>query len=206
MTIDLTSGAHDWRDVYRLCLSFINPRPIALVSSVSAAGRVNLAPYSFYNMVCSNPPTVMISTGLRRDGRPKDTWTNVNQTREFVVATVVPRIARQMVDCAADLPYGDSEFAFSGLTPAAAQRVAAPLVAEAPVNIECTLRETLQIGDGPGSARLIFGEIRAIHVADEVLSSGACDPHQLSTLGRLGGKWYCDVTTPYEMEIPPPPA
>ena len=203
MTIDVRAGERDYREVYRLCISFINPRPIALVSTVSPDGRHNLAPFSFYNMVCANPPVVMFSTGLRRDLRPKDTLLNVEATREFVVATADEPIAQKMVDCAADLAYGESEFAFSGLTPAPATRVRAALVREAPVNVECTLRQIVPIGDGPGSSRVVFGDIVTIHVRDDLLGpDGDIDPHRLRTVGRLGAQWYCTVTTPYELRIP----
>lgn len=207
MHIDLSSGSLDWRDAYRLCIGFINPRPIAMVSSVAADGRTNLAPFSFYNMVAARPPTVLVSTGIHRDGTPKDTYRNVLETREFVIATATAEIARQMVDTAADLPFGESEFAFSGLTPAAALRVRPPLVQESPVNIECALRQVLTISDEPGGSHLLFGEIVALHIDDAVLGAdGSIDPRKLRTVGRLGGAWYVNVDHPYEMQIPKAPA
>lgn len=205
MFVDVNSGAMHWRDVYKLCISFINPRPIALVSTLSTDGRRNLAPFSFYNMVCARPPTIIICTGVRRDGRPKDTLINIRDTRQFVVATVTPAIARPMAAAAADLPYGEDEFLFSGLTPTPATLVKPPLVQESPVNIECGLQQIVALGDGPGGAQVIFGDILAIHVADELLAGGECDPRRLQTVGRLGGKWYCNAANPYELEIPEPP-
>lgn len=204
-TIDLAAGEISWRAVYKLCIGFVNPRPIALTSTIDAEGRTNLAPFSFYNMVSGNPPVVMICTALRRDRSRKDTLTNIEQTREFVIATVTTEIGRQMVDCAADLPAGQSEFAFSGLTPAPATRVRPPLVKESPVNIECTLRDVYRISDEPGGANLVFGDIVAIHIDEQILTpeGDAVDPHKLQTVGRLGGAYYCDVTKPYAMEIPP---
>lgn len=205
MFIDIATGTRDWKDIYAICLGFVNPRPIALVSTVSANGSHNLAPFSFYNMVCANPPVVMFSTGLKRDGTPKDTFVNVAATREFVVATVTDDFRQQMVDSAALLPYGESEFEFSGLTPAPATRVNPPLVREAKVNIECRLRQTLAIGDGPGSARIVLGDVLCLHVADEILDAERrIDPRKLPTVGRLGGQWYCTVADPYELHIPPP--
>lgn len=204
MFIDLSLSGQDWTYVYRLCLGFINPRPIALVSSVSADGRPNLAPFSFYNMVCARPPVVMFSTGLKRDGSVKDTFRNVEATGEFVVATATDDFRQKMVDCAALLPYGQSEFEFAGLTPAPAKRVRPPLVREAKVNIECRLRQVLSFGEGSGSARVVFGDILAIHVADELLDEQKLiDPRRLPTVGRLGGQWYCTVREPYELHIPP---
>ncbi|TWT39945.1 Flavin reductase like domain protein [Phycisphaerae bacterium RAS1] len=205
MFVDVKSGAMPWRDVYKLCISFINPRPIALVSTLAADGRRNLAPFSFYNMVCARPPTVIVCTGVRRDGRPKDTLINIQETRQFVVATVTPAIARPMAATAAELPYGEDEFAFSGLTPAAASLVRPGLVKESPINIECGLQQIVSLGDGPGGAQVIFGDILAIHVDDGLLHDGQCDPNRLRTVGRLGGKWYADAANPYEMDIPEAP-
>ncbi len=207
MLINVAAGKMDWRQLYRLCISFINPRPIALVSTVAPDGRRNLAPFSFYNMVCANPPVVMVSTGRHRDGSPKDTLRNVEQMHEFAIATVTTAIATPMVRTAAEFPYGESEWEFAGLTPLPATLIRPPLVKEAPINIECRLRQLLTISDQPGGATLIFGEIAAIHVADELLTTeGVVDPHKLTTVGRLGGRWYADARTPYEMEIPAPPA
>lgn len=202
MFIDLSASGVDWRDVYRLCIGFINPRPIALVSTVAPDGRRNLAPFSFYNMVSARPPVVMFSAGIHRDGRPKDTYRNVVATREFVIATATASFAQQMVDCSAELPYGQSEFEFAGLTPNPAQRVRPALVAESPVNIECVLREVLTISDQPGGAHAIFGEIVALHVADGLLRDAhTIDPQRLQTVGRLGGAYYTTVTDPYELHV-----
>ncbi len=202
MFLDLEAGV-DWIYVYRLCIGFISPRPIALVSTVSPDGRANLAPFSFYNMVCAKPPTVMFSAGTRRDGAGKDTLRNIESVREFVVATATDSFRRQMVDCAADLPYGESEFDFSGLTPTPAARVRPARVRESPVNIECRLTQIVRLGSGAGGASAVFGEIVAIDVADAVLDADRLiDPHRLDTVGRLGGQWYCTVRQPYELQIP----
>ncbi len=204
MFLDVASGQTDWRDVYKLCIGFINPRPIALVSTIDAAGVANLAPFSFYNMVSGRPPVLMVCPSTRRDKTQKDTWRNIEESGEFVVAVVTESIAEPMVRCAADLPPGQSEFAFSGLTPQPARVVRAPLVRESPVNIECRLRQIVRFSTEPGAGCVIFGDIVALHVADWILGpDGAVDPHRLRTVGRLGGKWYCNVTEPYELDVPP---
>jgi flavin reductase (DIM6/NTAB) family NADH-FMN oxidoreductase RutF len=203
MYVDVKAGQLDWIQIYHLCIGFVNPRPIALVSTISPDGRHNLAPFSFYNMVSANPPVVVFSPALRRDGAPKHTLINVEASRQFVIATVTDEIAQKMVHCAADLPYGDSEFEFSGLTPTHATQVKPPLVKEAKVNIECTLRQIVKTGDKPGSGCMTFGDVVAIHVEDEILDdNGRVDPHRLRTVGRLGGQWYCTVAEPFEMKIP----
>jgi flavin reductase (DIM6/NTAB) family NADH-FMN oxidoreductase RutF len=203
MYIDVTTGQTDWIAIYRLCIGFVNPRPIALVSTMSPDGRPNLAPFSFYNMISANPPVVVFGPSVRRDRSRKDTFVNIEATAEFVIATVTADIAPRVVMCGAELPYGESEFAFSGLTPAPATKVKTPLVKEARVNIECTLRQIITTGDQPGSGCITLGDIVAIHVDDEVLDNrGLIDPHKLHTVGRLGGKWYCNVDNVYELEIP----
>lgn len=190
-------------DIYRLCLGFINPRPIALVSTASAAGVLNLAPFSFYTMVSSNPPVVLFCPTQRRTRTPKDTLRNIRETGEFVIATVSAAIAEPMVKCAADLPPEASEFDFSGLTPTPATKVRPPLVRESPVNMECRLRQIVTTGDDVGGGNAVFGDILAIHVDDAILGAdGLVDPHKLNTVGRLGGAWYANVTQPYELQIP----
>lgn len=203
MYLDIQAGQKPWRDVYKLCIGFINPRPIALVSTVSADGLRNLAPFSFYNMVSGNPPVVLFCPTFRRTGGSKDTLMNIKATGEFVIATVSAAIALPMNRCAAELPTGQSEFEFSGLTPVPASKVKPALVRESPVNMECRLRQIVTTGEGPGGGNVVFGDILAIHLADEILGTdGLVDPHKLSTVGRLGGAWYSNVTEPYEMHIP----
>lgn len=207
MYVDIQAATKPWRDVYRLCIGFINPRPIALVATVSETGETNLAPFSFYNMVSGNPPVVLFCPTFRRTGGSKDTLQNIRATGQFVIATVHAAIAAAMNKCAAELPTGQSEFDFSGLTPIPATKVKPPLVAESPVNMECSLRQIVTTGEGPGGGNVVLGDILAIHIADHILDAdGHVDPHKLSTVGRLGGSWYCNVTQPYEMKIPPAPA
>ena len=204
-TIEIGSEPRQWRELYHLFIGFVNPRPIALVSSLSAAGATNLAPFSFYNMVSSQPPVVIFGPALRKDGSPKDTLRNIEATGEFVIATVIEAIVRQVVACAADVPASTSEFDWSGLTPVPATRVKPPLVGESPVNLECTLRQVLRFGTGPGGGNAVLGDVRVVHVAPEILDArGRVDPTRLRTVGRLGGKWYCTVQQPYELEIPGP--
>lgn len=203
MRVDLATDDRSWRDIYKLCIGFINPRPIALVSTIATDGVLNVAPYSFYNMVSGNPPVVLFCPTFRRTGAPKDTLQNIADTGEFVIATVSQEIAAPMNQCAADLPAAESEFAFSGLTPAPATRVQPRLVRESPVNMECRLRQVVTTGTGPGGGNVVFGDILVIHVDDAILDAeGLVDPHKLTTVGRLGGAWYANADNPYEMKIP----
>ena len=202
--VDITLPQTDWRAAYKLFLGFINPRPIGFISTRSAGGQHNLAPFSFYNMVCANPPVVMFCAALSRNREFKHTFRNAEETGEFVVATVNDAIAPRMVRTAADLPYGQSEFDFANLTPILATKVRPPLVSEAPVNIECRVRQIVSMGDNPGASRVVFGDVLAVHIKDEFLNAAgdAIDPHKLHTVGRLGEAYYCTVTEPYAMQIP----
>jgi flavin reductase (DIM6/NTAB) family NADH-FMN oxidoreductase RutF len=204
MLIDVQSPQFDWRAAYKVFLGFICPRPIALVSTVAADGSTNLAPFSFYNMVSANPPVVVFCAALDRNRQPKHSLLNARATGEFVIAAVDESIAPQMVRTAAEIPYGQSEFTFSGLTPAPARYVRAPLVREARVNMECRLRQVLEIADLPGSGQLVFGDVLAVHVADAVLkpTGDAIDPATLRMVGRLGEQYYCTVRDAYELHIP----
>ncbi|MBI5864267.1 MAG: flavin reductase family protein [Planctomycetes bacterium] len=204
MYLDVTKPGFDWRVGYKLFVGFVNPRPIALVSTINAAGQLNLAPFSFYNMVSGNPPVVMFCPSLNRNREPKHTYRNIAETGEFVIATVSEAIAPQMARTAAELPYGQSEFEFSGLTPAAAQLVKAPLVKESPMNLECRLRQIVAFGDQPAAGQVIFGDVLAAHIDDAVLTAerDQIDPRKLRTVGRLGGSYYCTVTEPWSLETP----
>lgn len=202
MYVDVQAGQTDWIRMYKLCTGFVNPRPIALVSTISPDGEHNLAPFSFYNMVSANPPVVVFGPSIRRDSTAKHTLINIEATGEFAIATVTEDIGPQMVKCAADLPYGESEFEFSGLTPTPATKIKPPLVKEAKASIECKLRQIVKTGEGPGSGAIVLGDMVAIHVDDSVLDGGEIDPRKLRTLGRLGGQWYCAVNDPFELAIP----
>jgi flavin reductase (DIM6/NTAB) family NADH-FMN oxidoreductase RutF len=203
MFVDCSKNDFAWADVYRLAITFVQPRPIAWVSSLSAAGGRNLAPFSFYNMVSANPPVVIFVPSLRRDGTEKDTLRNVAATGEFVVATATESLAEKMNQCAAEVPPEVDEFDFAGLTPAPARLVRPALVAESPVNIECRLLEIKRLGDAPGAGCVVFGRILAIHVDDAVLADdGLVDPLKLRAVGRLGRLTYTRTTDLFDLPRP----
>jgi flavin reductase (DIM6/NTAB) family NADH-FMN oxidoreductase RutF len=204
MFIDLSTGGISWREVYRLAITFVVPRPIALVSSLSPDGIRNLAPYSFFNLVSGNPPVLMVCPALTQEAGEKDTLRNIRAVKEFVVAVVTEDMARAMNECSAPLPPEKDEFLHSGLTPLPASRVRASLVKESPVNVECRLREIISMGEQPGAGQVIFGNLLAIHVEDTVLSSrdGLVDPLKLAAVGRLGRNGYCRTSGVFEMPRP----
>jgi flavin reductase (DIM6/NTAB) family NADH-FMN oxidoreductase RutF len=180
------------RDVYKLMIGSIVPRPIALVSTMSQAGIHNLAPFSFFTGITSRPPTICFAPDRRpADGRKKDTLVNIESTGEFVVNVVTEAIVTQMNEAATDYPPEFDEFEMSGLTPEPSLIVAPPRVTESPVNMECNLKQVVEIDPGDsGGAALVIGEIVMFHVADELLDNGRIDTTALNPIGRLAGSEY----------------
>ena len=191
------------RDAYGWMISTILPRPIAWVSTISAEGRTNLAPFSFFQGVCANPPTLMFVPVNTRDGTKKDTVRNLEQVPEFVVNLVPFALAEQMNATAALLPYGESEFEKFGIAATPSQHVRPPRVAAAPVAFECTLDRFVHIGEGPLAAHVTFGRILVAHVADAVLGTdGRPDPAKLDLIGRMGGESYTRTTERFTIKRP----
>jgi len=199
----LDFGALPARDAYQWMIATIMPRPIAWVSTISADGRTNLAPFSFFQGVTANPPTLMFVPVNNRQGGKKDTVRNIEAVPEFVVNLVSRELAEQMNQTAALLPYGESEFEKFGITVAASTRVRPPRVAAAPVAFECTLHQILNIGEGPLAANVIFGRIHVAHLGDGVLGAdGRPDAGQLDLIGRLGGEDFASTRERFTMERP----
>jgi flavin reductase (DIM6/NTAB) family NADH-FMN oxidoreductase RutF len=190
-------------DVYHTLVGVVTPRPIAWVTTVDAAGRINLAPFSFFNAFGANPPVVVFSPTNRRDGTKKDTLRNIEATGEFVVNAAVAELAEQVNLSSKELPYGESEAEFTGLHVEPAVKVKPPRLRESPVSLECKLRQIVAIGEGPIAANLVIGEVLTIHVADRVLDeNGKVDPRKLRTIARLGGDYYCHTADLFEMKRP----
>lgn len=191
------------RDAYAWMISTILPRPIAWVSTLSESGRTNLAPFSFFQGVTSNPPTLMFVPVNTRDGTKKDTVRNIEQVPEFVVNLVSFALAEQMNATSASLPYGESEFERFNVRAAPSDRVRPPRVADAPVAFECTLDRFVSIGEGPLAANVVFGRIQLAHVQDGVLGAdGSVDPAKLDLIGRLGGEGFARTTERFELKRP----
>ncbi len=202
LTIDTADTP--WVDVYRRLVEIVVPRPIALASTVDAEGRTNLAPFSFFNAVSANPPLIVFSPALAgRTGAKKDTLCNIEEVGQFVVATVTEEIADRVNACAAALPRGESEFAHSGLTPVPAIRVAASLVAESPVNMECELVEIHRYGSEGGAGNLIVGRIVLLHLDPAVLDEeGRVLSDRLRAVGRMGGTDWVRTRDTFAMPRP----
>jgi len=188
-------------DIYRLMIRCIVPRPIAWVSTLSADGVHNLAPFSFFTGVTSNPPSVLFCPGLRTsDGSKKDTLANVEATGEFVVNVVTESLAQRMIDTATDFPPGVDEFEVAGLTPTPCDIVSAPRVAESPVSFECRRLDVFHVGpDDDTGGDIVVGEIVMIHVDDAVVADGKVDAGLLDPVARLGGMEYTKLGERFAM-------
>ena len=191
------------RDAYAWMISTIMPRPIAWVSTISLEGKTNLAPFSFFQGVTSNPPTLMFVPVNSRDGVKKDTVRNIEQVPEFVVNLVPFALGEQMNATSAMLPYGESEFQAFGIASAPSERVRPPRVAAAPVAFECTLDRFVHIGEGALAANVVFGRIQFAHVADTVLAAnGKPDPGALDLIGRMGGETFTRTRERFDLARP----
>jgi flavin reductase (DIM6/NTAB) family NADH-FMN oxidoreductase RutF len=201
MVIDVSSA--DVVKVYQALVGVVTPRPIAWVTTIDPEGHVNLAPFSFFNAFGANPPVVVFSPTLRRDGSKKDTLLNLEVIPEFVLNAAVEDLAQPMNATSKELPPGQSEAEFAGLELQPSNKVRPPRVAKSPVHLECRVHQILPIGNGPIAANLVIGEVLLIDIADAVLDlSGRVDPRKLRTIARLGGNYYCRSTELFEMERP----
>ncbi len=192
---------------YRLLIGCVVPRPIAFVTTVSPQGAPNLAPFSFFNAVGSDPMTMLFCPGNRIDGSEKDTLRNAKPeveggTGEFVVNVATEELARQVAGAAEELEYGESELELVGLTTAASQAVAPPRVAESPVAFECVTTQVIRTGgDAPLAGNVVLGRVVQVYVRDDLVDERLrTDPERLAAIGRMGGAGY--VTTRDRFEMP----
>jgi len=177
------------RDVYRLMISCIIPRPIAFVTTLSRNGVSNLAPFSFFNGVSGDPPVISISVATKRDGSKKDTWRNIEETGEFVVNVVVPELMDAVIIGARELPHEVSELDLTKLATLPSVRIKPPRIAASPVQMECRLLKIVEVEE----TGLILGRVVMFHAKDDAVEGGRVDPHRVTFVGRLGGDSYCRV-------------
>jgi flavin reductase (DIM6/NTAB) family NADH-FMN oxidoreductase RutF len=182
------------------------PRPIGWISSLDADGRVNLAPFSFFNAVAYVPPQVMFSTtGPHAEGGAKDSLANVRATGEFVFNLATWELREAVNVTSAPAPREVDELVLAGLTPARGRVVAPPLVDESPVHLECTLVETVELRTPDREAHtntVVFGEVVGVHIADEAIVDGRVDVLRLEPIARLGYDQYTRVAEVFAMTRP----
>lgn len=191
---------------YRLLIGGVVPRPIAFVSTVSADGAPNLAPFSFFNAIGSNPMTLLFCPVNPPDGSEKDTLKNAKPTSEggtgeFVVHVATEELAREVAGAAEDLAHGESEFELVGLETAPCRKVKPPRVVRSPIAYECTTEQVIRTNPGaPGGGNIVIGRVVHVHVDDAVLDpNGRIDPDRLRAIGRMAGADYSTTRDRFEM-------
>lgn len=194
-----------WQSLYKIMIGSILPRPIGWISSLDANGQPNLAPFSFFNMICGNPPHVLFCPGIRKtDLQPKDTLHNVRETGEFVINIVTEELAEAMNLTSTELPSGINEFEIARLSMVPSHSVSPPRVGESPIHYECKAVQIIDIGSEPGGGSVVIGRVIHVHVDDSVLlGKDKIDLSKLKPIGRLAGSGYCRVTDLFEMVRPP---
>jgi len=196
-------------ELYGILLNSVAPRPIAWVSTLSASEQPNLAPFSFFNVLCVDPPFLGFCPGLREPkradashGEPKDTLRNIRETREFVVNVVTYDLLRPMNVTSGEYDPEMNEFKLAKVTPAPSRLVRPARVAESPVSFECKLHQILDFSPAPTSGSLVIGEIVAIHLDDANIKDGRLDRNSLDLIGRMGGIQYTRTTERVELARP----
>ncbi|MBX5189819.1 flavin reductase family protein [Rhizobium sp. NZLR3b] len=189
------------RERYKLMIGTIIPRPIALVTTVDEHGRVNAAPFSFFNCLSADPPILAIGVENNADMSFKDTGHNIRMTEVFTVNIVSFAIAEAMHVCGAKYPRGVDELKEAGLTAISGEKVASPFIAEAPAAFECRRHVTLELGR---SRQIVMGEIVYAHYRDGVVDPERLhvDPAALDAIARLGGDTCATIRDRFEMLTP----
>jgi flavin reductase (DIM6/NTAB) family NADH-FMN oxidoreductase RutF len=199
MELDLLGALAD--RAYPILASLVCPRPIAWVTTLDESGTVNLAPFSFFNLIGADPPLLMVCPGDRPEGGPKDTARNAARTGEFVVHLVDEPLRETMVRTAASLPAGESEVEHEGLELLPSSVIATPRLKAAPAALECKVHSIQMIGEN----RMILGLIQRLHVRDDLYDPSS--QHILNDLyhpiGRMASpNWYCKTRDQFEMVRP----
>ena len=190
-------------DVYQLLVGLVAPRPIAWVTTISKTGHVNLAPFSFFNAFGANPPVVVISPTLKRDGGKKDTLINIEANGEFVINASTEKHATLINMSSKMLPIDESELELTGQLTVASSRVSPPRLADVPFALECKVMQVIPVGNGPISANLIIAEILTMHIDDNALdANGRPDPRKIQAIARLGGEYWCKTQDLFELPRP----
>lgn len=181
------------------------PRPIAWISTISRAGLVNLAPFSFANIISHDPPYICFSaTGNLLDGKTKDTIVNAEETGEFVYNMATYDLRDAVVSTASVVERGVDEMAAAGLEKAPSRLVKPPRVAASPVNLECRYWKTIELpGKRPETShKMVIGEVVACHIRDDYITAdGLLDTLKMRPLSRLGYKEYTSIESVFEMEM-----
>ncbi|MBL7926663.1 MAG: flavin reductase family protein [Bacteroidia bacterium] len=193
-------------DLHAYMLAAIAPRPIAFASTVDAAGKPNLSPFSFFNAFGSKPPVLVFSPARRvRDNTTKHTLQNVLATKEVVINVVNYAMVQQQSLASTEYEAGVNEFIKAGLTPVASELVKPFRVKESPVQMECKVLDVIETGNQGGAGNLIVCEIMLMHINETILDvNQKIDPYKIDLVARLGGDWYCRASGNALFEVAKP--
>lgn len=191
------------RENYKFLTGSIIPRPIAFVTSLAENGIINGAPFSYFNIVSSNPPMISLSV-QRVGGKQKDTARNILMNKEFVVHIVDDQNVEMINQTAASLPHHESEIELAKLTPVESEKISVPGVKQAKTRMECILEHSLKLGgmDGLPGCDLIIGRVIQFHIEKNIYEKGRIDPSGLAAVSRLAGSSYAKIGESFEIERP----
>ena len=194
------------KEIHKILLSSVAPRPIAFASTIDSKGNVNLSPFSYFNVFSSNPPILIFSPSRRvRDSTTKHTLENAKETREVVINIVNHSIVEQMSKSSREYDKGVNEFIETGLTQVESLKVKPPRVLESPISFECTVDNIVSLGGSGGAGQLIIVKVVQIHINKDYLDSqGNIDSEKLDLVARMGGDWYTRVNKESMFKIPKP--
>ena len=194
------------QDRYKLMIGAIVPRPIAWVSSMNKAGTLNLAPFSYFTAVSTDPMTLLFCPGWSNThNRMKDTLYNIREVPEFVINITNEDTKEAMNLTATEFDAGIDEYEWAGVTPAPSQTIIVPRVAEAPIAFECKLQQIVMVKEGPGGGAVVLGEVQMVYVRGDLVENGRILPEKLQPIGRLAGSTYAHINDLFEMERMPVP-
>ncbi len=192
--------------LHNTLLGSVGPRPIAFASTIDKEGNRNLSPFSFFNVFSANPPIAIFSPAKSgRTNTQKDTYNNIKETMEVVINIVNYDIVQQMSLSSTAYDSGVDEFLKAGLTPIESELVKPFRVKESPVQMECIVREVVELGDEGGSGNLIISEVKLIHLDESILNEeGTIDQNKIDLVGRMGGNYYVRASGDALFEVPKP--
>jgi flavin reductase (DIM6/NTAB) family NADH-FMN oxidoreductase RutF len=194
------------KELHKILLSSIAPRPIAFASTIDSNGNVNLSPFSYFNVFSSNPPILIFSPSRRvRDNTTKHTLENAIETKEVVINVVNFPIVEQMSKSSIEYEKGVNEFIETGLTQVKSMLVKPPRVLESPVSFECKVQDIVSLGESGGAGQLIIAKVVQIHIDKKFIdNNGDIDSEKLDLVARMGGDWYTRTTKESMFKIPKP--
>ena len=194
------------KELHKILLSSVAPRPIAFASTIDSNGNVNLSPFSYFNVFSSNPPILIFSPSRRvRDNTTKHTLENAMETKEVVINVVNFPIVEQMSKSSIEYEKGVNEFIETGLTQVKSMLVKPPRVLESPISFECKVQDIVSLGESGGAGQLIIAKVVQIHIDKKFIDkNGDIDSEKLDLVARMGGDWYTRATKESMFKIPKP--